>query len=147
MTTSLDEAERHRLMELIDTHTNPFWETLGIVAREVHEPGHVTVGLAMQHAVSNRNGVVHGGAIMSLIDAAGGGATRTLTPPGEPAPAFPTTDLNVSFLNPARGDVTATGRVVRSGRRLAFVQVEVHDEEGALVALARVTYAVVTPRT
>jgi len=103
VTTNFDEAERHRLMELIDTHTKPFWETLGIVAKEVHERGHVTVGLAMHHAVSNRNGVVHGGAIMSLIDAAGGGATRTLTSPGEPVPAFPTTDLNVSFLNPARG--------------------------------------------
>src|SRR5690606_2403922 len=130
-----DEAERQRLMELIDNSTNPFWETLGIVAKDVHEPGHASVGLEMQHAVSNRNGVVHGGAIMSLIDAAGGGAARTQTAPGEPVPALPTTDRNVSFLNPARGNVTATGRVVRRGRTLVFVQVEVHDEEGTLVAL------------
>jgi len=143
MTPTLDPDERQRLIALIDTGTNPYWETLGIVAQDVAAPGVATVAIAQRPEVTNRNGVIHGGAIMSLIDAAGGGAARTMVPPGEPLPAFPTTDLNVSFLNPARGGVTATGKVVRNGRSLVFVQVEVHDEEGTLVALGRVTYAVV----
>jgi uncharacterized protein (TIGR00369 family) len=146
MTSNTSDDERARLIALIDTGTNPFWETLGIVAKDVEGPGVATVGIAMSPQVTNRNGVIHGGAIMSLIDAAGGGAARTMVPAGEPLPAFPTTDLNVSFLNPAKGGVTATGRVVRNGRTLVFVQVEVHDEDGTLVALGRVTYAVVQRR-
>lgn len=141
-----DPAEHQRLRELIDTNTNPYWATLGIEAREVHAPGHVVVGLPIRPAISNRNGVVHGGAIMSLIDAAGGGAARTLTRAGEPVPTFPTTDLNVSFVNPARGSITATGRVIRRGRSLVFVQVEVHDEVATLVASARATYLVLASK-
>ena len=146
MSTEMDAVERARLVELVDPGTNPYWATIGVKVDEVHAPGHVTLKLPMQPAVGNRRGVIHGGAIMSLIDAAGGGAVHSLTPAGEVAPGSPTTDINVTFVSAARGDVRATGRVVRRGRSIAFVQVEVHDEDGTLVALGRVTYLVMSGR-
>jgi uncharacterized protein (TIGR00369 family) len=140
--SAMDPTEQARLVNLVGADTVPYWATIGIVVDEVHEPGHVTLKLPMQPSVGNRRGVIHGGAIMSLIDAAGGGAIRTLTPVGEVAAGYPTTDINVTFVNAARGDVQATGRVVRRGRSLVFVQVEVHDDDGTLIALARATYMV-----
>lgn len=140
----MEPKERERLIDLVGAHTVPYWETLGVTVEEVHGHGHVTLGMPMRRQISNRRGVIHGGAIMSLIDAAGGAAARTLTPEGEATPGLPTTDLNVTFINAARGSVRATGRVVRRGRSLVFVQVEVHDEDETLIALSRVTY-IVTP--
>lgn len=142
MSVGIDSTERARLIDLVGAETVPYWATIGVTVDEVYGPGHVTLKLSMQPAILNRREVIHGGAIMSLIDAAGGGAVRTLTPADQVAPGFPTTDINVTFVSAARGDVRATGRVVRRGRHLVFVQVEVHDQESTLVALARVTYMV-----
>ena len=146
MTAGMDAAERTRLLELAAGQTNPYEEMLGVTVEDVQEPGHVTLGLSLRPDLGNRNGVMHGGAIMSLIDAAGADAVRSLQKPGEPLPSLPTTDLNVTFVNPARGSVIAIGRVVRRGRSIAFTQVEVRDEAGTVVALGRATYVVVLPR-
>ena len=52
-----------------------------------------------------------------------------------------TTGLSIQFVAGAReGTLTATGRVVRRGRSIAFVQGEAHDAKGALVATAQGTW-------
>jgi acyl-coenzyme A thioesterase PaaI-like protein len=42
--------------------------------------------------------------------------------------------------------VVAEARAVRSGRTIAFIQVEVHDAAGKHVATGRVTYLILRPR-
>ena len=84
------------------------------------------------------------GAIGSLIDAAAGAATATLRrEDDETWSGQATTDLNVTFLNAATSDVTAEGRVLRSGRSVAFVQVDVRDTEGKAIAVGRATYMII----
>lgn len=54
----------------------------------------------------------------------------------------PTIDLRIDWLRPARaGDLVATGRVVKTGRRVSIADVEVHDALGQLVAIGRGLYA------
>lgn len=143
MTAGADAAERARLLQLAAGASNPYWEMLGVTVEDVQGPGQVTMGLALRPELSNRGGVMHGGAIMSLIDAAGGAAVRTMQRPGEPLPALPSTDINTSFINPAQGNVVAIGHAVRRGRTVAFAEVQVRDATGTLVALGRATYVVV----
>ena len=83
----------------------------------------------------------------ALIDAAGGAATATLRrDDDETWMGQATLDMNATFLNAATSAVIAEGRVLRSSRALAFISVEVHDEEGTLVAVGRATYTIIRKR-
>jgi acyl-coenzyme A thioesterase PaaI-like protein len=42
--------------------------------------------------------------------------------------------MQVAFLAPARGILLGEGRVVRAGRSIVFVEAEVRDEAGELLA-------------
>ena len=132
-----------RLADLVAADEIPFWRELGIALVDA-EPGTVRLRLANRAELGTRRpGVLHGGAIGSLIDCAAGGAVATLREAGDETwGGQVTTDLNVSFLRAATTDLTAEGTVVRSGRTIAFVTVEVRDAPGDLVALGRATYAI-----
>lgn len=133
-----------RLLELIAPDQVAYWGTLGITVEDA-DTGRVRLRLAMRPALGTRRAeVMHGGAIASLIDAAAGAATSTLRREGDDTWAGQaTTDLNVTFLNAATGEVTAEGRVLRSGRAISFVGVEVHASDGTLVAVGRATYSII----
>jgi len=76
---------------------------------------------------------VHGGAIASLIDAAGDFAIIAAV-----GHDVPTIDLRVDYLRPASpGALTATARAVRIGRSTAVADIEVVDEAGTTVAVGR----------
>jgi uncharacterized protein (TIGR00369 family) len=139
MTTS----EETRLRGLIEADTIKYWQTLGITIASI-EVGRLRLALPMRPELGTyrRDHVMHGGAIASLIDAAGSVA-RTLQTPDEPAwTAVATTDLNVSYLEAATTNLTADARVLRAGRTVAFVEVEVRNTEDTLVAIGRATIAI-----
>ena len=90
----------------------------------------------------NNIGIVHGGAIATLIDVALGTAGRTHS--GVPVM---TVDMHVSFMAPGRGPVLlGEGRVVGGGRSLLFCEGEVRDEAGVLVAKASGVMKPVRPK-
>jgi uncharacterized protein (TIGR00369 family) len=127
--------------EVAESQAAPYLRDLGIVVEAV-EAGRAVLRLPMAaHLETFRvNGVMHGGAVASLIDAAAGMALRTLHKPGEPPwRGTATSDLNVSYLNAAMSDLTAEARVLREGRALAFFEVEVRNTDGEAVAIGRVT--------
>ena len=134
-----------RLLELIDASGVPYWRMLGIEVESAEEPGHVSLRLPMRPELGTRRAeVMHGGVIASLIDAAAGAVTATLRREGDETwGGQATTDINVTFLNAAATDVTATGHVLRSGRTIAFVQVDVADAAGRPIAVGRATYAII----
>ena len=54
-----------------------------------------------------------------------------------------TIDLRVDYLRPGRGErFTASGRIMRSGRKVAVVRMEMHNEDALLVAVGTGTYMV-----
>ena len=87
------------------------------------------VETAPEHA--NNFGIVHGGLLCTMLDVAMGTAARTVT-----GDAVMTLDMQISFLSPGRGTLTATGHVVRAGRSIIFTEAEVRAADQELVAKA-----------
>ncbi|MBI4718633.1 MAG: PaaI family thioesterase [Planctomycetes bacterium] len=79
----------------------------------------------------------HGGLLMTVADSLACFAIFTQTGPDE---HMTTTDMNIRFLAPCLTDVTAVARVIKLGRTLCPVAVELFDAAGTLVAVAQVTY-------
>jgi len=88
-------------------------------------------------------GTIHGGFAASLIDVSSAFALRTtFEDPMEATMA--TTDLNVSYLRPARDDLVARAEVIRAGGSIGVAGVEVTsttpEGEEKVVAVGRTTY-------
>jgi acyl-CoA thioesterase len=96
----------------------PYARLLGIQLEKV-AAGEATLTLSIRPELSQNHGVVHGGAIASLIDTATAFAILTLI---EAEDRVTTVDLSICYLRPAReGQMRATARVLRQGRRLITV--------------------------
>src|SRR5207247_10228827 len=97
----------------------------------------VSIQLSLRDELKQNPGVVHGGAIASLIDTAAAFAVLTKIDLNE---RVTTTDLTIHYLRPiTAGHLTATARIVRAGRRLFVLSVEVTNA-GVLVATAVTSY-------
>ena len=89
------------------------------------------------HEFTNPMGHVQGGFVAAMLDETLGPALATTFEAQEFAP---TLELKVSFIRPARpGTLVGTGRVVHRGRSVAFLQGELHDAAGDLIATATAT--------
>jgi acyl-coenzyme A thioesterase 13 len=101
--------------------------------------GRARVELEVTPAVENPNAMLHGGAVASLVDHAGTCAILSADREGRPGV---TTDLNVTYLAPGPhgATVVAEAQVLRAGKTLAFVSVDVRrKEDGVLIAQGRMT--------
>lgn len=99
--------------------------------------GDVTVCLDVRDEMKQNHGVVHGGAIASLIDTASAFVILTAIDENE---TVTTTDLTIHYLRPVTdGRMLARARIVRGGRRRFVVNVEV-ENDGALAATAVTGY-------
>jgi uncharacterized protein (TIGR00369 family) len=82
-------------------------------------------------------GNVQGGFLAAMLDDTLGPALATTFEAQEFAP---TLELKVNFVRPARpGTIFGTGWVVHRGGSVAFLQGELHDAEGDLLATATAT--------
>lgn len=77
---------------------------------------------------------LHGGVVASLIDAAGCYLLIALL-----VKRVSTVNLVVDFLRPAHGDMVAVARMVKMGRTICNVTVEVTGSDGKLAATGRLT--------
>jgi uncharacterized protein (TIGR00369 family) len=117
--------------------TVPFARFLGLELEEV-AAGTATLAVNIRKELTQNQGVVHGGAIASLIDTATAFAIISLLDPKE---KVSTVDLTISYLRPATGGrLKAVATVVRAGRRLFVVSAEVFDKQGKLITTALSTY-------
>jgi uncharacterized protein (TIGR00369 family) len=94
---------------------------------------------------ANPAGVLQGGFVTALADAAMGAATITHLQ-GEKTYSA-NVELKMSFVRPATigSTLTATGEVVGGGTRVLFCECTISDDAGRLVAKASSTY-LLTPR-
>lgn len=80
----------------------------------------------------NPMGIVHGGILCDLADAAMGVAFAASLEEGE---SFVTLQLSANFLRSIReGRLIASGRVVQKGRTAGYAEAEVVDGEGRMLA-------------
>jgi uncharacterized protein (TIGR00369 family) len=131
----LTDSQLERIHKALESV--PFARLLRIELEDV-AAGTATLGFQVRDDLKQNNGVVHGGAIASLIDSATAFAIISQLPPDERAT---TADLTISYLRPLKdGRAHATAKVVRSGRRLIVVSAELTDDAGKLIATALTTY-------
>ena len=127
--------------------SNRFWQHLGIDVAEVRE-GWARLRVDVRDDLRNAPGApVHGAVYAALVDAAIGCALATVHPESAGGVGQTTLDLNVSYLGAARGPtIFAEGTLLRRGRTVAFGEVRVTDDAGALLAVGRATYLMLSPR-
>ncbi|WP_319435692.1 PaaI family thioesterase [Mycobacterium sp. RTGN5] len=96
-------------------------------------------------ALSNSHGALQGGLVATLIDVAAGRLALANTGTGQ---AVATSDMTVHYLAPIRqGPARASATVVRKGKRLIVVAVDVTDVGGERrAARATLSFAVLDPR-
>ena len=142
------------------------------VLRELHEeriPFNRFIGLRLEHAdlesVRTRldtreefignpaHGILHGGVISSVLDATGGITAslgilkRALRDPvcdieGR-LTKVGTIDLRVDYLRPGRGKYfLSAGTIMRTGRKVTVVRMEMKDDKDKLIAVGTGTYIV-----
>jgi acyl-CoA thioesterase len=86
------------------------------------------------------HGVVHGGILASLADTAGALAAYPLLPRKT---RLATVEMKINYLEPVdKGRILAEASILRLGRTLAVVEVEIQDAGGTLAAKALITYAI-----
>lgn len=86
----------------------------------------------------SRAGLVHGGMVFTLLDAAMGRAIRAQIPPEY---NNPTIELKINYFRPAAsGRLTCHGRVVNRSKQICYAEGEVTNEEGKLIARATGTF-------
>ena len=108
-------------------------EPYGITVTTV-EAGHVVLEFEASEKHHQPNGVVQGGVLTAIADAAMGMAGMTIQEIGW---ANTTIELKINFIRPVvRGLVKAEGRVVQAGKTVLFLEASVTNEEGKLAALA-----------
>ncbi len=85
---------------------------------------------------SNRNGLLHGGIIAMLLDAACGFTASMRLGEGKALTPLVTVTLNTAFIAGARigSRVTATGYPAGGGKKIAFINGELRDDQDRLIA-------------
>ena len=129
----------------------PFFKLLGIT----YEPlggGNLAIKIAMRDELTGRSGgPLHGGVVSTMLDIIGGIVTALelkkqieglpLEEQARKMDSVNTIDLRVDYIRPARGkEFTATGSLLRSGRKLAVARMELRNEEDLLLAVGTGTY-------
>ena len=134
-TPDLTDEQRRRVEKIREVV--PFLKHLGIEVESVGV-GTATLLLPMREEIMRNDGIVHGGAVASVIDSAFAFAITPLLAENE---RTVTVDLTIHYLRPLGGGTARTiARVVRAGRRVITVSAELFDENGKLAATALSTY-------
>ncbi len=130
----------------------PFNRVIGVTLESMSPTG---AGMEVAHREELTNnpasGILHGGVVSSILDVVGGLSALsalvfereldTLDAILEVFVKFGTVDLRIDYLRPGLGErFTATGTVMRSGRRLAVTRMEFSNEQRTLLATGTGTY-------
>jgi uncharacterized protein (TIGR00369 family) len=146
------------VVEVAEQHV-PFNQVLGLYQTRIDDDR--TVHVRIDHRdelVGNlTKGFLHGGVISATLDLVGGiaamlGAIGRDLPQTEEEAAriftriftrIGTIDLRVDYLRPGVGAwYEASGYVLRTGARVAVTRMEMHNDEGTLIAVGTGTYTV-----
>jgi uncharacterized protein (TIGR00369 family) len=114
----------------------PIGRLIGFALKAI-EPGRAVFEMEVDERHHNPMGTLHGGVYCDLADAAMGFAYAATLGEGE---SFTTVELKINFLRAVRkGTLTAEAKVVKAGSTLGYVECDVTDQDGKLVAKAAST--------
>ena len=118
----------------------PFHQFLGL---KIHQAEKDRVTLRLHRTEQTPQGIggsVNGGVLATMVDMAAVAAVFTDLP--EHVVPAGTADLQITYLRQASGEfIDAVARVVKRGRQLCTIQVEILNPEGRCCCIGRVLYA------
>ena len=118
-------------MANVNTKEVPIARLIGFEANEIAD-GRAVVTLVAGPQHANPMGTLHGGVLCDIADAAMGMAFHSTLAPGE---SFTTIELKINFFRPVwEARLRAEGKVVRRGNTVGYIECEITDEAGRLVA-------------
>jgi len=132
----------------------PFNKVLGLKVDSISYES-VKISFQMRNELLGHytRGMLHGGAISSVIDVAGGlaalmGVQQKMS--GESLEArlakfgsVSTIDVRVDFLRPGTGKwFVATAYVLRTGKKIAVTRIELHNDKNQMIAVGTGSYVV-----
>lgn len=133
MTNILEQGQKILRGEL---GASPIARLIGIILKSI-EPGHAVFEMEADERHHNPMGTLHGGIYCDLADLAMGYAYASTLGEGE---AFTTVELKINFLGAVRkATLTAEAKVVKAGKTVGYVECDVKDQTGKLVARAAST--------
>lgn len=138
---SPEEGERYETIVRDRIENSPFYRHMGLEVTGLG-PGWATFSMPAGAHLWNVGGIVHGGAIASIADAAAGVALATLLDKDRERPV--TVELKINFCAPViEGTLKARGHVVQKGKQIAVCEVDVTDDREKLAAKGLTTYMIV----
>jgi uncharacterized protein (TIGR00369 family) len=118
----------------------PFTGELGLTM-ETASPDEVRARIAWEERLCTAGGILHGGALMALADAAGAYCAFLNLPEGAAGTA--TIESKTNFFRAVRdGHVEARSRPLHRGRTTIVVETDLYDDAGKHVARVTQTQAV-----
>lgn len=132
----MDNNLKHEILER--AKKIPIFQTLGFEITEL-DAGFCKAIVKHEKKYDGIFESFHGGLLMTAADSIS--ALAVLTMAGADAP-ITTTDMNIRFLAPCRSDVMASAKIIKYGRTMCPVAVELFDEKGIKVAIAQVNYMI-----
>lgn len=125
--------------EFIKEHfaTVPFFQYMEVTVIATSR-GQAKIKLPMKPQYANTYGITHGGVVAALVDMAAGIALRTLKY------RILTVEVSTSYFEPVALDeeLIAEAQLVKEGRKLLHVEVNVYNQKNTLVAKGRSIYFV-----
>ena len=109
----------------------PISRLVGFVLKSL-APGHAVFEMQVDERHHNPMGTLHGGIYCDIADAAMGFAYASTLSEGE---SFTTVELKINFLRAVqKATLTAEAKVIKAGSTLGYVECDVKDQDGKLVA-------------
>lgn len=131
-----------RYRDIIASRSDPstLYALLGMRLEELGE-GTSRFVLTIEPRLFNAGGVVHGGVMASIADAAVAAALATLIDPDREMMA--TVEMKINYIAAVRGgDIVCEAKIIQKGRSVAVGEASVLNGDGRLLARAMATFIV-----
>lgn len=134
----LDDEARERWLRFGRWDRIYFPQVVGVVVDDVRTD-YCRMSMPFRPELEQPMGIVHGGAIATLLDVV---VVPAIGSTLEPSAGFSTVDMHIQYLSALVGETAvAEGWVVKRGRSLVFCEAEVVGEtSGKTIARASLTY-------
>jgi len=134
--SELEQAFRDRIFDRVDKI--PIMSTMKLEVINL-KAGYCELKAPRQRMYDGIYDSFHGGLLMTVADSAAAFALMTLA---GPEAKMTTTDMNIRFLAPCLTDLIVRAKVIKFGRTLSPMAIDLYDENEKYVAVAQVNYFV-----
>lgn len=138
----MSDSPERPVSDRIQDRSAPCHDLLGRrVLRAESGSGQSELAFEATAALTNGMGNIQGGLLAAMLDSTMGAAMATVLVDGERPP---TLEMKISYVRAAKvGTIGGTARVVHRGRRVVFLEGELHSESGTLLATGSSTNMII----